>query len=108
MRRTSGCRGSTDLPTGAIWALDAAGAVYVADSNTNRIRKITPDGTIATVAGRGLAAYSAPNGTYLPTSTDADGSVTTIAGNGSPGHSGDGVRHRRNPGAEACHPLTAR
>jgi hypothetical protein len=119
MRRTSGRRGSTDLLTGASWALDAAGAVFVADSNTNRVRKISPDGTITTVAGRGLAAYSAPNGDggqatdavvrpaavtvdslgylYIADSGNfrtqkvlTDGRATTIAGNGSPGHSGDG------------------
>lgn len=45
-------------------ALDAAGAVYVADFNFlgGRVRKISPDGTITTVAGSGVAPYSAPNG----------------------------------------------
>jgi sugar lactone lactonase YvrE len=43
-------------------ALDATGALYVADSYKGRVRKISPDGTITTVAGGGAAPYSAPNG----------------------------------------------
>ena len=34
-------------------AMDAAGNVYIADSGSNRVRKVTPDGVIHTIAGTG-------------------------------------------------------
>ena len=43
-------------------AVDAAGNVYVADNNNLRIRRISPDGTIASVAGNGAAGYSGDGG----------------------------------------------
>jgi sugar lactone lactonase YvrE len=39
-------------------AVGPDGSVYVSDWNDNRIRKISIDGTIATVAGNGLSAFS--------------------------------------------------
>jgi uncharacterized protein (TIGR03437 family) len=38
-------------PTGL--TLDAAGNLYISDSNANRVRKVSPDGRIVTVAGSG-------------------------------------------------------
>src|SRR5439155_1658368 len=43
-------------------ALDSAGNLYIADSNNNRIRKVTPGGTISTYAGTGLQGFSGDGG----------------------------------------------
>src|SRR5688500_15839401 len=38
------------------------GALYVCDTDNQRLRKITPDGTITTVAGNGTRGYSGDGG----------------------------------------------
>ena len=43
-------------------ALDAAGNLYVSEFQGHRVRKITPDGRIATVAGTGLAGFTGDGG----------------------------------------------
>lgn len=63
-------------PTGV--CSDAAGNLYVADERNNRIRKITPDGMVTTLAGSGLsgstngpgtsARFSSPHGLCVDTS----------------------------------------
>jgi len=100
--------------------IDRSGSIIFADRANRRIRKITPDGAIQTIAGRGLAAHNGDGGPATnadiinPTSLafdseenlyiasavlgsggrvrriDTNGVITTIAGNGQAGFSGDG------------------
>jgi sugar lactone lactonase YvrE len=84
----SGTAGYTDgtgtavqfnYPRGVV--VDAAGNVYVTDISNHRIRKITPAGVVATLAGSGVAGYDNGNGTvaqfYSPygVAIDAAGAV---------------------------------
>ena len=55
-------------------AVDGAGNVYVADWNNNAIRRITPGGTISTVAGGNGAGYSGDGG--AATSAKINGPAT--------------------------------
>jgi uncharacterized protein (TIGR03437 family) len=98
-------------------AVDAGGNLYIADHFNNLVRKVTPTGTITTVAGTGAAAFSGdggpatsaalrgpigaavdgPGNVYIADyynqrirRISPDGTITTVAGNGTAGYSGDG------------------
>jgi len=43
-------------------AVDAQGNLYVSDATAHRIRKVTPDGTISTLAGNDMANFSGDGG----------------------------------------------
>ncbi|WP_248556602.1 NHL repeat-containing protein [Paraburkholderia terrae] len=108
-----GASASFNQPTGI--AVDASGNLYVADYYNNEIRKVTPDGTVSTLAGstttqgstdgKGASAsfyepsgiavdasgnlYVAEYGTSKIRKITPDGTVSTLAGSGTPG-SADG------------------
>jgi uncharacterized protein (TIGR03437 family) len=102
-------------PTGV--AVDAKGTLYIADYQNHRVRKVTADGTITTVAGTGNQGYAGDGGpassallnypagvtvdsggnlyiadwgNYVIRKVLANGTIVTIAGNHRPGFSGDG------------------
>jgi sugar lactone lactonase YvrE len=68
-----------NLPEGV--ATDAFGNVYVADFGNHRIRKITTDGMVSTLAGNGIRGFSDGNGNTAKfnypqgVATDAAGNV---------------------------------
>lgn len=104
-----------DWPEGIY--VDAAGDIYIADTNDCKIREIDATGTISTVAGDGSCGYSGDNGQATsaelnyPSGVSVDsagnifiadrsncvvrevnassGVITTVAGDGSCGYSGD-------------------
>ena len=46
-------------------AVDSSGNIYIADTGNNRVRLVTTDGNIATIAGTGDAAYNGDRGAAL-------------------------------------------
>jgi len=104
-----------NLPSGL--AVDAAGNVYIADTDNHRVRKLTPGGALITIAGRGVRGYAGDGGpaaeAWLDSpaglAVDAEGNLyiadrmnhairkvsrqgfmSTVAGNGTAGAGGDG------------------
>jgi uncharacterized protein (TIGR03437 family) len=63
-------------------ALDKAGNLYISDYGNFRVRKVTVDGTIATVAGNGNPSSSGDGGPAISASIDSPGDlVLDSAGN---------------------------
>ncbi len=112
-----GAAGTAQFNTPTAVAVDAAGNVYIADFNNNRIRKVSSGGTITTIAGNGYAGYrgdggpatsaqlNGPQGVAVDSAgniyiadtgnnvirlVNTTGLISTIAGNGLAGYSGDG------------------
>jgi uncharacterized protein (TIGR03437 family) len=107
---------SLDYPYGI--AVDSAGNLYIADTHNNRIREVTTDGVIHTIAGSGTRGYSGDGGPATgaslsnPRGVQVDsagnvyiadsfnhvirevnkktGAIATIAGTGASGFTGDG------------------
>ncbi len=98
-------------------AVDLSGNLYIADKDAHRIRKVTTDGIIQTIAGTGQNGYSGdgglavnavlsqPNGLFPDTAGNlyfadmnanvvrkisTDGKIATVIGTGAYGFSGDG------------------
>ena len=55
---------------------DASGNLYIADSQNNRVRKVSTDGTITTFAGTGISNYSGDGG---PASSASLSDPTAVA-----------------------------
>ena len=104
-----------DSPNGV--AVDAAGNLYIGDTHNQRVRVVSPSGTISTLAGSTNKAYAGDGGPATASSlarprglsvdaqgniyvADSDnnrirliaktGNISTVAGNGSQGFAGDG------------------
>ncbi len=103
------------LPAATVF--DAQGNLYFAETGNHVVRKVTPSGTISTVAGNGVQGFAGDNGPATAAELDspaglaldsagdlfiadthnqrirevsaATGNVATIAGTGAPGFSGD-------------------
>ncbi len=73
-----GVAAQLDSPSGV--AVDAAGNVYIADSDNNRVRKVGGDGTITTIAGTGGYGF---NGNAIPATSAQLNTPSGLAVDGS-------------------------
>lgn len=99
-------------------ALDSLGNLYIADTGNHRIRRLSPEGILTTVAGNGVQGFSGDNGLATAASIDSpagialdsagqlyisdthnhrlrvvdrnSGVIRTLTGDGTPSATGDG------------------
>ena len=99
-------------------AMDSLGNLYLADGDNNRVRRVSPNGVITTVAGNGTGRFAGDQGPAISASLDVpedvaidgagnlliadsgnnrvrkvdliSGLISTVAGTGTDGFSGDG------------------
>jgi len=91
-----------DTPMGVAVAAD--GTLYIADTHNHRVRIISTNGIISTIAGQSSASLRQPVAVALSSDgslyiadaadhrlrrVDSNGSISTVAGNGEQGYSGD-------------------
>ncbi|MFZ5699038.1 MAG: Ig-like domain-containing protein, partial [Pseudomonadota bacterium] len=108
-------RAELNLPFSVAVAVD--GSLYIGDTHNHRVRRVSPDGIISTVAGNGTQGFGGDGGPatqarmYYPYGiavavdgslyivdrhnhrirrVDPEGTIRTVAGNGRAGFSGDG------------------
>ena len=74
-----GAAAAAQLSYPSALAVDAAGNLYIADTGNNRIRILTPDGIIATIAGTGVAAFNGETGLALQIALDNPGGLALDA-----------------------------
>ena len=79
-------------------AIDQQGNVYVADAYNDRVRRITPDGNVTTVAGDGVDAPAIKLDTPCGVAVDALGNLFVA-------DTGGNDIHKLTPGGEVVHLL---
>src|SRR5580698_10720228 len=60
-------------------AMDSSGNLYIADRDNNRIRRVSPGGTISTVAGTGTIGNTGDGGLAAEAQLNAPSSVSVDA-----------------------------
>jgi sugar lactone lactonase YvrE len=124
----AGAAAQFDCPHGV--AVDGEGSIIIADYKNHRVRKISPDGTVSTLAGSGMegfadgagaaAQFNRPSGVAVDgqgsiiitnsgnhrvRKITPDGTVSTLAGSGDYGYRVGGFADGAGVAAQFNHPL---